>query len=107
MTGPKRRALGLAAAMVAAVGLGLGWQGPAATGRAEPGSGPNYHWCPGDDWPPEWGFNWEWALCHDDHHRDIDAADHRYDFLGPPPPGVNPSVWYPLPQCGPLLCWRP
>jgi hypothetical protein len=29
-----------------------------------------YHWCPGDDSLPEWGFNWDWALCHDDHHRE-------------------------------------
>lgn len=90
-------------------GLGVAGLGLATTAAARPAyaPAPTYHWCPGDDWQTEWGFNWEWALCHDDHHRDIDGADHHYDFWGPPPPGVNPSVWYPLPPCGPLECWRP
>jgi hypothetical protein len=111
-------ALGPAAALLASAALGLAGFGLAATAQAETGFGsapeyrapeyraPEYHWCPGDDWNPEWGFNWEWALCHDDHHRDIDGDNHRYDRLGPPPPGVDPGIWYPLPPCGPLACWE-
>jgi len=43
---------------------------------------PRYHWCPGDFWHPEWGFNWDGGTCHDDHHRDIDGGDHSRDFWG-------------------------
>jgi hypothetical protein len=35
-----------------------------------------YHWCPGDFWHAEWGFNSDWTTCHDDHHRDGDNNDY-------------------------------
>jgi hypothetical protein len=43
---------------------------------------PRYHWCPGDFWRPEWGFNFDWNTCHDDHHRDGDGDNHNNDFWG-------------------------
>lgn len=43
---------------------------------------PRYHWCPGEFWRPEWGFNFDWNACHDDHHRDNDGNDHGHDFWG-------------------------
>ena len=43
---------------------------------------PHYHWCPGDFWRPEWGFNFDWNTCHDDHHRDGDGDNHDNDFWG-------------------------
>ncbi|MCW2652400.1 MAG: hypothetical protein JWR32_3376 [Mycobacterium sp.] len=101
--------MGVAAAMVASAGLGLAGLGLANTAEAQPGfaPAPTYHWCPGDDWHPEWDFNWDWALCHDDHHRDVDADNHTYDWWGPPPPGVNPAPWYPPPSWAPPLWWKP
>jgi hypothetical protein len=41
---------------------------------------PDYHWCPGDMWRPEWGFNWDDRNCHDDHHRDMDGPSHDNDW---------------------------
>jgi hypothetical protein len=41
-----------------------------------------YHWCPGDFWRPEWGLNFDWNTCHDDHHRDGDGDNHDHDFWG-------------------------
>jgi len=51
--------------------------GPESTrsAQSDDGPAPRYYQWPGDDWHPEWGFNWEWALCHDGHHRDIDGDD--------------------------------
>ena len=43
---------------------------------------PRYHWCPGDFWRPEWGFNFDWNTCHDDHHRDGDGDNRNNDFWG-------------------------
>ena len=43
---------------------------------------PHYHWCPGDFWRPEWGFNFDWGTCHDDHHRDGDGDNRNNDFWG-------------------------
>ena len=37
---------------------------------------------PGDFWRPEWGFNFDWNTCHDDHHRDGDGDNHNNDFWG-------------------------
>jgi hypothetical protein len=52
------------------------------TAQAEPPFGPPplYHWCPGEFWHPEWGFNFDWTTCHDDFHRDIDGDNHDRDF---------------------------
>jgi hypothetical protein len=46
---------------------------------------PRYHWCPGDFWRTEWGFNFDWNTCHDDHHHrdgDGDGDNHNNDFWG-------------------------
>jgi hypothetical protein len=86
---------------------GLWSAGPVAVAAAAPADPPAYHWCPGDDWRPEWGYNWDWSLCHDDHHRDIDAGDHGHDWWGPPPPGVDPRPWSPPPPGAPPLWYRP
>jgi len=61
---------------------------------------PTYHWCPGDNWDPGWGNNWDGGNCHDDHHRDIDYNNHDHDYWGdngpgrwgPPPPPCIPFV---------------
>ena len=60
-----------------ATGLGLGSVGAATVAAAQVSEFPSYHWCPGQDWHPEWGDNWDAGTCHDDHHRDIDGDDHR------------------------------
>ena len=80
MTPLKNRKLlaGMAAPMLIVAPLGSG----VASGHASPevGSLPDYHWCPGDFWRPEWGFNWDRGVCHDDHHRDIDGFSHDNDW---------------------------
>ena len=102
----------LAVAVAASAGLMLVGLGSAATAQAQPAYvlEPPYHWCPGDAWLPEWGFNWEWALCHDNSHRDIDGDYHGDDWHGPPAPGVTPHPWYPAGPPGgppPAVWWRP
>jgi hypothetical protein len=79
----KRRIAGLATTAVLSAGLGLAGLGLAAgTAQAEPDRFPAYHWCPGDDWHPEWGDNWDGGVCHDDFHRDMDGNDHSRDWGG-------------------------
>jgi hypothetical protein len=69
--------------MLVSGGLGLAGLGLAAgTAQAEPRFAPLYHWCPGEDWHPEWGFNFDWGTCHDDHHRDSDGWDRSRDWGG-------------------------
>jgi hypothetical protein len=63
-------------------GLGLAGVGAATTAGAQVGQFPSYHWCPGDFWRSEWGFNFDWNTCHDDHHRDGDGDNHNIDFWG-------------------------
>ena len=80
---------------MATAGLGLAGLGAAADAVAQPlGSFPDYHWCPGDPWDPDWGWNWDWGYCHDDHHRDIDGPDHGRDYWGGP---GGPGDWHPGP----------
>jgi hypothetical protein len=92
----RRRLVGLATTALVTGGLGLSGLGLASgTAQAVPGPFPAYHWCPGDDWHPEWGFNFDWGACHDDHHRDFDGDNHDHDYWagdqgrgdrgGPPP----------------------
>src|SRR5260370_41995198 len=71
----KRGIIGFATTMLVCGGLGL----TSGTAQAEPGFGPAplYHWCPGEFWRPEWGFNFDWNACHDDHHRDGDDDNHN------------------------------
>jgi hypothetical protein len=78
----KRRIVGFATTMLVSGGLGLAGLGLASGTQAEPGFGfpPLYHWCPGDNWHPEWGFNFDWGTCHDDFHRDIDGDNHDRDW---------------------------
>ncbi len=66
-----------ASAAIAAGSLGLAATASAAPAPAMPA--PDYHWCPGEFWHPEWGFNWEMGECHDDHHRDRDGNRHDRD----------------------------
>jgi hypothetical protein len=74
----KRGIIGFATTMLVCGGLGLA----SGTAQAEPGfrPAPLYHWCPGEFWRPEWGFNFDWNTCHDDHHRDGDGDNHNNDF---------------------------
>jgi hypothetical protein len=91
-----------------AVALGLAGLALAPAAHSEPGfaPAPTYHWCPGDAWDPAWGFNWEWARWHDDHHRDIDGNYHGFDYWGPPPPGATPNPWEPPNPGTPPFWWR-
>jgi hypothetical protein len=43
---------------------------------------PSYHWCPGEYWQQQWGYNWDFATCHDDHHRDSYGNEHSHDYWG-------------------------
>ena len=71
---------GAAAPILVAAAIGSGLAAGAA--NAEAGSLPDYHWCPGEMWRPEWGFNWDGGNCHDDHHRDMDGFSHDRDWWG-------------------------
>jgi len=71
-----------ATTFIVAIRLGLARVGGATVGAAQVGEFPSYHWCPGDFWRPEWGFNFDWNTCHDDHHRDGDGDNHNNDFWG-------------------------
>ena len=89
---------------LAGLGLSLG------TAGAVVGAMPEYHWCPGDNFDPGWGNNWEPNACHDDFHRDGDGGDHSRDYRGyddrggyrggdyrdgpPPPPDYPPGNYY-------------
>jgi hypothetical protein len=65
-------------------GLGLARVGAATVAWAQVVEFPSYHWCPGDFWHPEWGFNFDWTACHGDHHRDGDGDgdNHNNDYWG-------------------------
>jgi hypothetical protein len=67
-----------AAALVA--GLGLGGLAIATEAQAHPGPFPS--WCPGDNWDPGWGQNWDWGGCHDNFRPGWGQGpgDHRDDF---------------------------
>jgi len=81
--GMKKTFVGLAATVVATGGLGLAGLGLASgAAQADIGPVPLYHWCPGDNWDPGWGGNWDQGNCHDDHHRDMDGWDHSRDWWG-------------------------
>ena len=73
-----------ATTFIVVTGLGLAGVGGATVAAAQVGGFPSYHWCPGDFWHPEWGFNFDWTTCHDDHHRDGDGAGdgHNNDYWG-------------------------
>jgi hypothetical protein len=77
----KTRVVRAMTAVLISGGIGLTGLGLASgTAQAEPHRPPAYHWCPGDFWNPDWGFNWEWLLCHDEWHRDIDRGWHGRDY---------------------------
>jgi hypothetical protein len=69
-----------ATTFIVAAGLGLADVGAVTVADAQVGPFASYHWCPGEDWHPEWGNNWDAGTCHDDHHRDGD--NHNNDFWG-------------------------
>jgi hypothetical protein len=62
--------------------LSLAGLGAATAADAQIGEFPSYHWCPGEDWHPEWGDNWDAGARHDDRHRDGDGDNHNNDFRG-------------------------
>jgi hypothetical protein len=72
-----------ATTFIVTAGLGMAGVGAATAASAQVGEFPSYHWCPGEDWHPEWGDNWDAGTCHDDRHRDIDGNDHHRDFGAP------------------------
>lgn len=55
--------------------MGLVGLGAAAIAEAQPAPFPDYHWCPGDNWDPGWGNNWDWGRCHDDGFYDGEPRD--------------------------------
>jgi len=59
--------LRLGTSVLAAGGLALSALGLAFPAQAAPSPAPtfHYHWCPGDNWNPAWGNNWNWNQCHD------------------------------------------
>ncbi|BBZ25921.1 hypothetical protein MMAD_02160 [Mycolicibacterium madagascariense] len=73
--------LGAAALLAGAASFGL----ITGTAQAAPGFIPEYHWCPGQDFDPAWGPNWDPGTCHDDFHRDRDGDFHGDDYHGGPP----------------------
>jgi hypothetical protein len=104
----RKRIVGLATTALVTGGLGLaGFALTPGTAQAEPGPFPAYHWCPGDDWFPWWGFNWDWGTCHDDHHRDFDGWDHSRDWWGDQ--GGDRGGWQPWQgdQGGDRGGWQP
>jgi hypothetical protein len=102
-----KRTVGLATTVLVTGGLGMAaWGLAAGTAEAVPGPMLMYHWCPGEHWDPTWGWNWDWTVCHDDHHRDIDDGNHDRDWWGGPPP---PAAWAPPPPWAPAaaVVWNP
>ncbi|MGH3635367.1 pilin structural subunit Mtp [Mycobacterium sp.] len=84
--------------VIMAAGLGL----TAIDAQAQVGPLPDYHWCPGQPFDPQWGPNWDPGNCHDDFHRDIDGPNHSRDFRGPGPGGdFGPGGGGPGPGGGP------
>jgi hypothetical protein len=94
-----------ATTVIMTAGLGLAGMGAATDAQAQVGPFPAYHWCPGEDWHPEWGNNWDGGTCHDDHHRDVDGPDHTRDF-GWQPRGFDRN-YIPRYHWCPGDFWRP
>jgi hypothetical protein len=70
-----------AAALIATGALGFAGLGLSiGTAAATVGPLPEYHWCPGQDFDPGWGNNWDSNVCHDDFHRDNDGYNHDNDY---------------------------
>ncbi|MDH6247133.1 hypothetical protein [Mycobacterium sp. OTB74] len=72
-----------------AASFGLTGLAAATTAQAMPAAPmPGYHWCPGDFWAPEWGFNWAGDRCHDDFYFDGEPRDQwHWHGQGPWHPG--------------------
>ncbi|HEU4360583.1 MAG TPA: hypothetical protein VFR27_03630 [Mycobacterium sp.] len=47
----------------------------ATVAEAYPAPFLEYHWCPGQQWNPGWGPNWDQNSCHDDHYYDGEPRD--------------------------------
>ena len=95
----KDKLLHAAAAVLMSGGVGIaGLAASSGIAHAQPEFVPLYHWCPGDFWDPGWGFNWEWTVCHDDWHRDIDGDWHDRDWHPDPDRDWHPDGdpdWHP------------
>lgn len=111
-----KRLVELTATVVATGALGFaGLALSTGVAGAVVGGMPDYHWCPGDNFDPGWGNNWEPNACHDDWHRDADGYDRSRDYRpyddrggdfrdGPPPqPDYGPpgNYWGPPGYDGP------
>lgn len=119
----KRSLVGLGAATLLAGAASFGLA--SGTAQAAPGFIPDYHWCPGQFFDPNWGPNWDQNVCHDDFHRDNDGNFHGNDYRGGPPPpqyaapgnyyvppGYNgppppPGGWQAPPFCVPFVTCPP
>ncbi|HEY2503532.1 MAG TPA: hypothetical protein VGI68_19500 [Mycobacterium sp.] len=77
--------------------------------EATPAAVPSYHWCPGDQWDPAWGnnYNWDWNQCHDWQGPAGQGASAGWGPWGPPPPWAPPPP--PPPAWAPEahLMWNP
>ena len=90
--------------------------GPDPWAQAAPAPMPDNHWCPGDNWDPAWGnnYNWNWNQCHDWQAPARQGAGGMsqggpagWGPWGPPPPWAPPQP--PPPAWAPdaHLTWNP
>ena len=75
---PKTRRQRAVATFAALIVLALA--GLAFPTQAQASPGPFPQWCPGDDWDPGWGANWNQYSCHADGSGGPQAVDP--DFPG-------------------------
>jgi len=95
--------LRLGTSVLAAGGLALSALGLAFPAQAAPSPAPtfHYHWCPGDNWNPAWGNNWNWNQCHDWDDGGVPAG------WAPPPPWATPPPPPPPWAPGIAVVWNP
>lgn len=72
-----------ASTLVASAGLGLAGLGVSAVAAAQPSPAPDYHWCPGQLWDPQWGDNWDQTRCHEDYQGDGERQDQAHWAFNP------------------------
>ena len=83
--------------------------GPDIRAEAAPVPAPSYHWCPGDQWDPVWGNNWDVNHCHDWQGAGGQAQGGPAGWgpWGPPPPWAPPQPPPPPWAPGAQLMWNP